>query len=91
MAAPAQPERTLRQQAEEESGSAMSFFDHLVELRKRLISALLAVGLVEVLDQFRVTGVWFSRGVLSVGICRYPLVPERNGLKRPRTAVRRAG
>jgi sec-independent protein translocase protein TatC len=44
MAAPAQPERTLRQRAEEEAGAAMSFFDHLVELRKRLISALLAVG-----------------------------------------------
>lgn len=44
MAAPAQPERTQRQQAQEESGAAMSFFDHLVELRKRLISALLAVG-----------------------------------------------
>jgi sec-independent protein translocase protein TatC len=49
MAAPAQPERTLRQLAEEESGSAMSFFDHLVELRKRLISALLAVGIGMVL------------------------------------------
>lgn len=45
MAAPAQPERTPRQHAEEESGAAMSFFDHLVELRKRLISALAAVGL----------------------------------------------
>ena len=45
MAAPATPERTQRRHAEEESGAAMSFFDHLVELRKRLISALLAVGI----------------------------------------------
>jgi sec-independent protein translocase protein TatC len=45
MAAPATPERTPRQHAEEESGGAMSFFDHLVELRKRLISALIAVGI----------------------------------------------
>jgi sec-independent protein translocase protein TatC len=44
MAAPAQPERTPRQRAEDEAGSSMSFFDHLVELRKRLISALAAVG-----------------------------------------------
>jgi sec-independent protein translocase protein TatC len=44
MAAPAQPERVPRQPAEEEPAAAMSFFEHLVELRKRLISALLAVG-----------------------------------------------
>lgn len=49
MAAPATPERTQRQHAEEESGAAMSFFDHLVELRKRLISALIAVGIGMVL------------------------------------------
>src|SRR5579864_5821269 len=45
MAASAPPEVTPRQRAEEESGGAMSFFDHLVELRKRLISALIAVGI----------------------------------------------
>ena len=44
MAAPAAPERTPRSRAEEEAGAAMSFFDHLVELRKRMISALIAVG-----------------------------------------------
>src|ERR1700683_3790221 len=44
MATAAPPERTQRSRAEEESGGAMSFFDHLVELRKRLISALAAVG-----------------------------------------------
>src|SRR5277367_3390327 len=44
MATAAPPERTQRSRAEEESGAAMSFFDHLVELRKRLISALSAVG-----------------------------------------------
>src|SRR5271170_3066504 len=44
MAAPAQPERTFRPRAEDETGASMSFFDHLVELRKRLISALAAVG-----------------------------------------------
>jgi sec-independent protein translocase protein TatC len=44
MATAAPPERTQRSRAEEEAGAAMSFFDHLVELRKRLISALAAVG-----------------------------------------------
>ena len=44
MATPAQPERTLRPRTDEESGATMSFFDHLVELRKRIISSLLAVG-----------------------------------------------
>jgi sec-independent protein translocase protein TatC len=39
-----QPERTARQVAEEEAGGRMSFFDHLVELRKRLIAALIGVG-----------------------------------------------
>ena len=35
MATAAPPERTERSRAQEESGAAMSFFDHLVELRKR--------------------------------------------------------
>ncbi len=45
MAASAPPELTPRQHAEEESGAAMSFFDHLVELRKRIISSLAAIGI----------------------------------------------
>ncbi|HXQ25524.1 MAG TPA: twin-arginine translocase subunit TatC [Candidatus Acidoferrales bacterium] len=49
MATSVPPERTARQRSEEESGSAMSFFDHLVELRKRIISALLAIGVGMVL------------------------------------------
>jgi sec-independent protein translocase protein TatC len=44
MATAATPDRPQRPRAEEESGAAMSFFDHLVELRKRIISALLAIG-----------------------------------------------
>ena len=44
MATPVQSERTLRPRTDEESGATMSFFDHLVELRKRIISSLLAVG-----------------------------------------------
>ncbi len=39
-----QPERTERQVAEEEAGGRMSFFDHLVELRKRIVTALIGVG-----------------------------------------------
>src|SRR6202142_4682464 len=39
-----QPERTERQVAEEEAGGRMSFFDHLVELRKRLVASLIGVG-----------------------------------------------
>jgi sec-independent protein translocase protein TatC len=45
MPAPAQPEITERQRAAEETGASMSFFDHLVELRKRLISALISIGI----------------------------------------------
>jgi sec-independent protein translocase protein TatC len=45
MATAATPDRPQRSRAEEETGAAMSFFDHLVELRKRLISALAAVGI----------------------------------------------
>jgi len=45
MATPAPPKRTLGQRPEEEGGGAMSFFDHLVELRKRLVNSLLAIGI----------------------------------------------
>ena len=38
------PERTPRQIAEEDAGGRMSFFEHLIELRKRLISSLMAIG-----------------------------------------------
>lgn len=45
MATSAPPNRTLRQRLEDEAGGTMSFFDHLVELRKRIISALGAIGI----------------------------------------------
>jgi sec-independent protein translocase protein TatC len=44
MATAASPELTPRKRAEDEAGAAMSFFDHLVELRKRLISSMAALG-----------------------------------------------
>jgi len=44
MAAPAQPDPIVTAPPEEEAGARMSFFEHLVDLRKRLISALLGVG-----------------------------------------------
>lgn len=44
MATSAPPDRAIRPRTEEETGATMSFFDHLVELRKRLISALGAIG-----------------------------------------------
>jgi len=44
MATSAPPNRSLRQRPDEEAGGTMSFFDHLVELRKRIISSLLAIG-----------------------------------------------
>ena len=40
MAIPTLPERMLAAHAEDKTGAPMSFFDHLVELRKRLISAV---------------------------------------------------
>lgn len=44
MAAPAQPDPTQQRRADEQDGARMSFFDHLVELRKRLINSLMAIG-----------------------------------------------
>ncbi|HKV06028.1 MAG TPA: twin-arginine translocase subunit TatC [Candidatus Acidoferrales bacterium] len=49
MATAAPPEQTRRGRSDEETGAAMSFFDHLVELRKRLVSALASVGIGMVL------------------------------------------
>src|SRR5271170_2095439 len=45
MAATTQPEQTPRQIAEDESGGRMSFFEHLVDLRKRLVSSLISIGI----------------------------------------------
>src|ERR1700722_10896527 len=45
MAASVQPEQTPRAIAAEEAGGRMSFFEHLVDLRKRLISALISIGI----------------------------------------------
>jgi sec-independent protein translocase protein TatC len=38
------PEPAKKPRGQDESGAAMSFFDHLVELRKRLISSVVAIG-----------------------------------------------
>ena len=43
MAAPALPDPNSQQKPEEEAGGRMSFFEHLVELRKRLIHAAVAI------------------------------------------------
>jgi sec-independent protein translocase protein TatC len=45
MAPPTLPERMLAAHAEDKTGAPMSFFDHLVELRKRLISSVVAIGI----------------------------------------------
>ncbi len=44
MPEPAQPERPALQATEDDAGGKMSFFDHLVELRKRLVASLIGVG-----------------------------------------------
>jgi len=49
MAAPAQPEANPPGRAEEEPGARMSFFEHLVDLRKRLISSIVGIGVGMVL------------------------------------------
>jgi sec-independent protein translocase protein TatC len=46
MATPSQPDSTTRPREGDENGAGkMSFFEHLVELRKRIIHSLLAVGI----------------------------------------------
>ncbi|HUO35964.1 MAG TPA: twin-arginine translocase subunit TatC [Candidatus Acidoferrum sp.] len=43
MSAPAQPDLPTKKRQEEEPGGRMSFFEHLVELRKRIIHSLAAI------------------------------------------------
>lgn len=45
MAPSENPENPSRQTRVEEPGGSMSFFDHLVELRKRLINSLIGIGI----------------------------------------------
>lgn len=45
MATPPQPEPGVRRGAQDEPGARMSFFEHLTELRKRLVYALIAIGI----------------------------------------------
>src|SRR5579862_5688330 len=45
MAAIVQPEPAPRPVAEGEDGGRMSFYEHLVDLRKRLINSLLGIGI----------------------------------------------
>lgn len=45
MATIAQPEHTATALAEEEAGGRMSFYEHLVDLRKRLVNSLIAIGI----------------------------------------------
>jgi sec-independent protein translocase protein TatC len=44
MADSPQPDTTAQVRAEEEPGARMSFFEHLVDLRKRIINSLIAIG-----------------------------------------------
>ncbi|HEX4003729.1 MAG TPA: twin-arginine translocase subunit TatC [Candidatus Acidoferrales bacterium] len=70
MAAPTQPERLLRERPEEEAGGAMSFFDHLVELRKRIVNSLIAIGLGMILGF-----------VVSKHFINYVIQPEIDALR----------
>jgi len=45
MAKPGQPDRAATTPSEEEAGGRMSFFEHLVDLRKRLINSVIAIGI----------------------------------------------
>jgi sec-independent protein translocase protein TatC len=45
MADPAQPQLPGQRQVQEEPGARMSFFEHLVDLRKRLVNSLIAIGI----------------------------------------------
>lgn len=71
MSATAQPNPLPEQRPQEEPGAPMSFFDHLVELRKRLISALAAVGIG------MIVGLAFSKPGLN-----YIFQPMVDALKR---------
>jgi hypothetical protein len=71
MAPSENPENPHTTAAVEESGGSMSFFDHLVELRKRLISSLLGIGIG------MMVGLAFSKPGLA-----YIVVPMTEALKR---------
>jgi sec-independent protein translocase protein TatC len=45
MSDPVTPEKPALPPTQQESGGSMSFFDHLVELRKRIVSSLVAIGI----------------------------------------------
>src|ERR1700746_3926588 len=45
MAASALPDPNPPQRPEEDAGGRMSFFEHLVDLRKRLVNSLLGIGI----------------------------------------------
>ena len=59
MATPSQPERSESPAEQEDPTSKMSFFDHLTELRQRLIYSLVAVGLG------LCVGLYFSQGAFQ--------------------------
>src|ERR1700686_3406359 len=70
MAATVQPERTANAAAEDEAGGRMSFYEHLVDLRKRLVNSLLAVGIGAV------AGLTVSKHVIN-----YIIQPMRTALR----------
>jgi len=53
------PDRTPDQVPEDDTGGRMSFFEHLVELRKRIVSSLIGIGIGAVI------GITFSKRIIN--------------------------
>lgn len=70
-----QPDTTSSQRADEEPGARMSFFEHLVDLRKRLVNSFLAIGIGMVI------GFLATKYVINYVVTPVQMALRANGLE----------